>query len=164
MTQVVSMRLHEPQMGRLRRLARRLGRTPSETSALLVEEALRRAEFGMIDFRDSSAGRQAYVQGTGLAVWEVVDVAHAYDGNVERTAAHLHWPVVRVRAAVSYAEGFPEEIAAAREDNAAYDAAAVSRLLPGATVFSVDAPHGRLRGKRGTRPAVKATPKRAPRR
>lgn len=137
MTRVLSMRLQEPQMGRLQRLARRLGRTPSETGALLLEEALRRAEFGMIDFRDSPAGRQAYVQGTGLAVWETVEIVQSYAGDTDRAAAHLHWPVARVRAALGYAEAFPEEITTARADNAAYDALAVSRMLPGTTVFSV---------------------------
>lgn len=117
MSHVVSMRLRDDQMERLRRLARRMGRTPSETSALLLEESLREAEFAFIEFRDSPAGRQAYVTGSGLAVWEVVMVARSYNGDVARTAAHLVWPPVKVRAALNYAEAFPEEITAALEDN-----------------------------------------------
>jgi len=74
-SQVVSMRLKEAQMERLRRAARRLGLTPSETSARLVEEALRRNDFAFLDFRDSPVGRQACLQGSSLAVWEVVLVA-----------------------------------------------------------------------------------------
>jgi len=136
MSLVVSMRLKEPQMNRLRRLARRLGRTPSETGALLIEEAMRQAEFGQIVFRDSSAGRQTYLQGSSLAVWEVIDVARHYDMDALRTAGHLHWPVERVTAALNYAEAFPEEIEMAREDNVSYDADSVSRLLPQTIPFS----------------------------
>jgi hypothetical protein len=33
---------------------------------------LRRSEFAFVDFRDSPAGRQAYPQGSTLAVWAVL--------------------------------------------------------------------------------------------
>src|SRR4051812_23290536 len=78
LSRVISMRFQDNQVERLGRLARRLGRTPSEASVLLVEEALREEEFGYIDFRNSPGGRQAYVKGTTLAVWEVVQVAASY--------------------------------------------------------------------------------------
>lgn len=137
MSQVVSIRFQNEQVQRLQRLARRLGRTPSETGALLVEEALRRAEFGHIDFRDSPVGRQAYVQGSSLAVWEVVRLAQSYNLDAERTAAHLGWPRLRVQAALGYAAAFPQEIEAAIADNAAYDFEALSRMLPQAQRFVV---------------------------
>ena len=60
---VVSLRLPPDEANRLRQLARRLGRTAIEVGAELVGESLRRSEFAFIDFRDSAAGRQAYVQG-----------------------------------------------------------------------------------------------------
>lgn len=135
MSHVVSLRFQKEQMTRLRRLSRRLGRKPSETGALLVEEGLRRAEFGHIDFRDSPAGRQAYVQNTSLAVWEVIMVARAYQMDPKRTARHLGWPLPRVQAAFKYAEAFPEEIEAALEDNAAYGFEGISRMLAQATEF-----------------------------
>ena len=55
-TSVVSMRMEESQEERLEKMARRLGRSPSETSALLVEEGLRRSEFAFVDFRDTPVG------------------------------------------------------------------------------------------------------------
>src|SRR5262249_32313289 len=88
---------------RLERLADRLGRPPAEVGELLIEEGLRQAEFPYIDFRDSPGGRQAYVRGSGLAVWEVIMVAQAYGMNVARTADHFQWPDVRVQGAVDYA-------------------------------------------------------------
>jgi hypothetical protein len=64
---VISMRLPAASGKRLRRMAQRHGWTPSDASARLVEEGLRRSEFAFIDFRDSSVGRQAYIQGSSLA-------------------------------------------------------------------------------------------------
>ena len=92
MSTVISMRFGEDQIERLGRLARQIGKTPSETSALLVEEALRENEFGHIEFRNSSVRRQAYLQGTRLAVWQVVSIARSSGGDVEKTADHLSWP------------------------------------------------------------------------
>lgn len=139
MTHVVSMRLRGEQLERLQRIARRMGRTQSETSALLVEEGLRRAEFALVDFRDSPVGRQAYVQGSTLAVWEVVMVAQEHALDEEATARSLGWPAARVRAALNYAAAFPDEIAMAIADTDAVDAASLGRAVPAAVVFDVDA-------------------------
>ena len=137
MSQVVSLRLREAQMERLRRVGRRINRTPSEAAALLLEEALRTAEFAAIQFRDSAAGRQAYIQGSSLAVWEVVSLARSYGGDVTRTAEHLGWPESRVRAALNYAAAYPDEIEAAIQDNAvSYEE--LARLLPGLERLEVE--------------------------
>ncbi|HEY9869781.1 MAG TPA: hypothetical protein V6D08_11495 [Candidatus Obscuribacterales bacterium] len=122
-------------MERLQRVARRLGRSTSETGVLLLEEGLRRAEFAYIDFRDSPVGRQAYVQGSTLAVWELVMIARAYEMDVARTSEHLQWPEFRTRAALNYAAAFPDEIELALQDNRAYDLTAVQRLLPHTELF-----------------------------
>ena len=143
MSRVVSLRLRDEQMERMQRLARRLNRSVGETSALLLEEALRMAEFAFIQFRDSIVGRQAYVQGTGLAVWEVVFVARSNGMDVARAAAHLEWPENKVQAALNYAAAYPDEIQAALEDNDK-DFDELARMLPGLRRFSVgdtDSPH-----------------------
>jgi uncharacterized protein (DUF433 family) len=116
-SKVVSLRLRPEQWERLQRMARWLGRTPSEASVLLLEEALRAAEFGFIQFRNSPAGRQAYVLGTSLAVWEVAFLARFFGGDADRLATHLGWPPVKVKAALAYAEAYPEEVEAAIADN-----------------------------------------------
>ncbi len=91
------------------RLAARLGHKPAQLGARLIEEGLRRRDFPQIDLRDTPAGRVAYLSGTRLAVYWVVqqvrggvrlgDFARKYDV-----------PAARVRAALAYAEAFPEEI------------------------------------------------------
>lgn len=94
MSRVVSLRLQDDQIERLQRAARRLGRPPSEAAALLLEESLRRCEYPFVEFRESPAGRQAYLQGTRLAVWHVAALAREYEGDVSKTAAYLQIPEV----------------------------------------------------------------------
>jgi uncharacterized protein (DUF433 family) len=127
---VISMRLPAESGKRLKRMARRHGWTASDASARLVEEGLRRSEFAYIDFRDSAAGRQACVQGSSLAVWEVAMLLRDYDGKVEALARHLEWPQHLAQAAVNYIEAFPEEIAEQLAEFDAIDFAALKRILP----------------------------------
>ena len=73
-----------------------------------------------------------------MAVWEVIMVARGYDMDPARTAEHLGWPVLRVRAALRYAESYPEEIEQAIADNESYGFDEVARMLPGTEVFVAD--------------------------
>lgn len=127
---VLSMRLPEESGRRLKRIANRHGWTPSDASARLVEEGLRRSEFAFLDFRDSPVGRQAYIQGSTLAVWEVIFLLRSYGANIALTAKHLAWPEAKVRAAANYAEAFPREINGAIEENAEADLQSLKRMLP----------------------------------
>ena len=136
-SKVLSMRIQEDQDERLKRMARKLGHSPAETGALLIEEGLRRSEFAFIDFRDTTAGRQAYLQGTRLTVWIVVQIARGYGGDAEKTAKHLERSPLQVQAALNYAKAFPEEIEAAIKDNEACDFESLSRMLPQAWLFEV---------------------------
>src|SRR6266436_8440802 len=95
---VISMRLPAESGKRLKRMANRHGWTPSDASARLVEEGLRRSEFAFIDFRDSPAGRQAYIQGSTLAVWEVMLLVKGYRADVSAVGRHLKWPEAKVQA------------------------------------------------------------------
>jgi len=132
---VISMRLPAESGLRLKRMARRHGWTASDASARLVEEGLRRADFAFIDFRDSAAGRQACIQGSTLAVWEIILLLRSHKGNAEAVARHLKWPRMKVRAAIHYAEAFREEIDAAIADNDATDFESLKRMLPQAEEF-----------------------------
>jgi hypothetical protein len=132
---VISMRLPSASGKRLKRMANRHGWTASDASARLVEEGLRRSEFAFIDFRDSAAGRQACLQGSTLAVWEVMLLVDTYRKNVSAAARHLKWPEAKVQAAVNYAAAFPQEIGDALADNSAIDFETLRRMLPQAIEF-----------------------------
>ena len=140
---VISMRLPADSSNRLKRMANRHGWTPSDASARLVEEGLRRSDFAFVDFRESPAGRQAYIQGSTLSVWEVMLLVQSYKANVSAVARHLKWPEAKVQAAINYAKAYPEEIESALSENAATDFEALKRMLPQATeLVSRGAPKG----------------------
>jgi hypothetical protein len=133
---VISMRLPAESGNRLKRMANRHGWTASDASARLVEEGLRRSEFAFVDFRDSAAGRQAYIQASSLAVWEILLIVRSHNNDVAAAAAHLRWPEAKVQAAVNYAKAFPEEIGAALAENEALGFEELKRMLPQAVEFN----------------------------
>lgn len=136
-TRVMSIRLQENQVARLNRLARRQRRRPSESLAMILEEALRASEFPLVQFRDTVLGREAYVSGTSTAVWEIAWLAQHYEGDADRVASYLEWPAIKVKAALAYAARYADEMADALTDmnQSAED---LSRLVPGLHVFPVD--------------------------
>ncbi|MFM7787948.1 MAG: transcriptional regulator, partial [Microcystis panniformis] len=93
-----------------KQLARQLGKTPSETSAILIEESLRESEFPYIEFRQSPLGRQPYLKNSSLALWEVMQIAQSYALDEQKTAAHFHRPCEWVRSALLYAEAYQSEV------------------------------------------------------
>lgn len=144
MSHVVSMRLQDEQLARLKRYARTLGKTPGETSALLVEEHLREIEYAFIEFRHSTLGRQAYLKGSRLTVWWVVQVAKTYfEMDPQKTAGHFQKPVAWVKAALNYYAAFPQEIDQAIQDHSSADFQTLQRALPNAQTITIsleDAP------------------------
>lgn len=134
---VISMRLPAESGKRLKRMARRHGWTASDASARLVEEGLRRSEFAFIDFRDSPLGRQAFLQGSSMAVWEVELLLRSYGNDAAAVARHLEWPEAKVRAVVNYVEAFRSEIDEALAENDSADLAAIQRMVPQAEEFAV---------------------------
>ena len=145
---VVSMRLPVESGRRLKRLARRYGWTASDASARLVEEGLRRSEFAFIDFRDSAAGRQACIQGTSLAVWEVILLLRSYRADTAAVAKHLNWPKAKVEAALQYAAAYDDEIATAVSEQDEIGLTDLRRMLPQTTEFAA--------GKKAKHPRVQA--------
>ena len=130
MSKVVSTRLSAETEARLQRLARRLGKTLSETGAMLIEESLRQSEFAYIEFRDSPVGRQAYMKNSNLAVWQVIMLAGELNDDLNAIAKHLQKSTTWVQAAFNYQEAYPNEINLAIEDDLAIDYTSIKRLLP----------------------------------
>ena len=110
-TVVMTLRLPAPVAKGVERLAARFGHKPAQLGARLVEEGLRRRDFPQIDLRETSAGRVAYVSGTRFAVYWLARQLRG-EMSAEEFADAYGLPVERVRAALAYAEAFPEEIEA----------------------------------------------------
>jgi len=136
MSKVVSTRLQDSTFERLNRVARVWDKTPSDTVATLVEESLREIEFALIEFRSSPLGRQAYMKGSSLAVWEVIQIARDYDMDIPKVTDHFERAADWVKAAFNYAEAYPEEIDFAIQDAEAVTFLALKRMLPNIETFS----------------------------
>jgi hypothetical protein len=130
MSQVISTRLPDRTAERLKQLSRRLGKTPSETSAILIEESLRESEFPYIEFRQSPLGRQPYLKNSSLALWEVIQIAQSYALDEQKTAAHFHRPLEWVRSALLYAEAYQSEVQKAITEAQTLNETTLKRLLP----------------------------------
>jgi len=136
MSQVISLRLPDETAERLRVSARRTGRTLNEAASRSIEEWLRQEEFADIEFRSFQGERHACIKGA-LPVWQLIMVAKDYGMDAEKTAAHFHWPIHRVKAGFHYYEAYPEEIDLAIADNNAMTFDKLKRLLPQLEAISV---------------------------
>jgi hypothetical protein len=95
--------------------ARRTGRSRSALVTELAEEAAKTRLFPGIAFRGGP--RRAWVIGTGLDVWELIDLLRSYAGDDSKL--YEDHPLVaerHVRIARAYAERFPDEIEAILEE------------------------------------------------
>ncbi len=137
MSQVLSLRITDKMADRLERFARHLGNgmTRSKAGVLLLEEALREAEFAHIEFRDTILGRQAFLKGTGITVWEMIMIARGYDFDATHIAEDYRYSVNIVQTAFNYYKAYKEEIDLAIEDNN-IDLEAMKRLLPGLRIHT----------------------------
>jgi len=110
MSQTLSLSLPDELIGRIDRFAQMLGNgtTRTKASVILLDEALRETEFPGIEFRSTSVGRQPYARQTGMAIWELIAIAHEFGMDDERTAAHVQFPVEAVNVALNYYDNYQE--------------------------------------------------------
>ena len=113
-TVVQSCRIDSNHAALLLRQAKRRHLEVSTLSSLYLKEKALEEEFPGIGFRDFIGGREAYVLGHRVAVWEVVDV-HREAKSIARTADHFGWPDYLVKCALAYAKEFPDETSAQRK-------------------------------------------------
>lgn len=140
MSHVVSIRLKDDQLVRLKRFARRAGKTQSEMGAQFIEEAMREAEFAFIEFRNNAVGREAYMKGSRVQVWMVIVIAKGHGMSLERTAEYFNRPEEWVQAAFNYYRAFPQQIDDAIADYESITFEDLQRKLPGIrrTEISID--------------------------
>src|SRR5919201_6039419 len=82
--------------------ARAARTSKSDLVARYVIEKSLETEFPGISFRTTLSGREAYLTGRRVAVWEVLDVYNELK-SVQKTADHFRWPQVLVKRALAYA-------------------------------------------------------------
>lgn len=95
---------------------RHSGRSRSVIVEELAEEAAKARLHPGIAFRGRP--RRAWVIGSGLDVWEIVELLRSYDGDEEQLrASHPLLDERHLRTARAYAERFPDEIESLLEEN-----------------------------------------------
>jgi len=96
--------------------ARRTHRSKSAVVELLAEEAVRTRRFAGIGFRGEDAARRPWVIGSGLDVWEIVQMVEDF-GSIERLPEETQLTERQVRLALAYRESYPDEVAEAIAQN-----------------------------------------------
>lgn len=96
--------------------ASRTGRSKGAVVEALAEEALRMRLFPGVAFRGTDWERRAWVIGTALDVWQIVD-AYRDIGSLERMADGGSANERQIKLALDYYERFPDEIDAAIDEN-----------------------------------------------
>lgn len=104
----LSMRPTKRTLERLRERARLLGERHTTLAERYVEEGVLMDEHPNVHFIDGAMGRRPAVAGTGLDVWEIVEVARHNGGSVADTAAYLEVDPRLVESALRY-YGFNRE-------------------------------------------------------
>lgn len=96
--------------------ARRTKRAKGAVVEALTEEALRMRRFPGIAFRGDDARRRPWVIGTGLDVWEVIQMLEDF-GSAQKLVRETQLTERQVRLAEAYHRSYPEEIDAAIAEN-----------------------------------------------
>jgi uncharacterized protein (DUF433 family) len=96
--------------------ARRTRRSKSAVVEALTEEAVRTRRFAGLGFRGEDAARRPWVIGSGLDVWEIVQMLEDF-GSLEPVVEETQLSERQVRLALAYREAYPEEIAQAISQN-----------------------------------------------
>jgi hypothetical protein len=111
-----TIRLSEEVGGWLERENRRTKLPKSALLEALAEESIRTRRFPGIGFRGPEHSRRAWVIGTGLDVWELVEL-HKGKGR-QRLLSEHNATERHLDLALSYYEAYPREINEAIEENA----------------------------------------------
>ncbi|HUO71251.1 MAG TPA: hypothetical protein VMU39_10775 [Solirubrobacteraceae bacterium] len=96
--------------------ARRTRRSKSAIVEALTEEATRTRRFAGLGFRGDDARRRPWVIGSGLDVWEIVQMVEDYS-SVEQLIANTQLTERQVTLALAYRDSYPGEIAEAIAEN-----------------------------------------------
>lgn len=90
--------------------ARRTRRSKSAIVEALTEEAARARRFAGIAFRGDDVRRRPWVIGSGLDVWEILQMVEEY-GSVEQLVTESQLSELQVRIALAYRESYSDEVA-----------------------------------------------------
>lgn len=112
----ISVRLSKALEDQIDQEARRTGRSRSAVLEALAGEALRTRQFPGIAFRGADWERRAWVIGTALDVWQIVEASRDV-GSVTKLAEGGAASERQIELAIAYAQRYGEEVERAIADN-----------------------------------------------
>lgn len=113
-----TLRLRQNLRFEIDQIAKRSRRSFSEVAQGLMDEALRMRKSPGVYFADEPAGREAKIAGTGLAIWEVVNVYKAV--SKDERLLQTQFPSLtkaQIKAALLYYYNYSDEIEMLIDDN-----------------------------------------------
>lgn len=105
-----SLRLSEETDRLVTAEAKRTKRSKGNVVETLAEEALKARLVPGIAFRGDDYNRRAWLMGTSLDVWQVVEAYKDFSESFDRAIAETDLTERELRTALSYYERFPQEI------------------------------------------------------
>jgi hypothetical protein len=111
-----SVRFTRPTDRMVEEEARRTRRSKSAIVESLTDEAIRMRRFAGISFRGEDAARRPWVIGSGLDIWEIIQMLDDCS-SIEHLTEETHLTAPQIRLAVVYRDNYPEEIAEAIAQN-----------------------------------------------
>jgi uncharacterized protein (DUF433 family) len=105
-----SLRLSEQTDRLITAEAKRTKRSKGSVVESLAEEALKARLIPGIAFRGDDYDRRAWLIGTSLDVWQVVEAYQDFENSFERMEAETDLSERELRTALRYYERFPEEV------------------------------------------------------
>jgi uncharacterized protein (DUF433 family) len=111
-----SVRFTHPTDRMVEEEARRTRRSKSAIVESLTDEAIRIRRFAGIGFRGEDAARRPWIIGSGLDVWEIIQMLDDV-GSYERLTDETQLTERQVRLAIAYHDSYPDEIADAIAQN-----------------------------------------------
>jgi len=109
--ETVSVTIPKAQLAEAARLAAESRRDPQAVLEELVEESIRMRRVPGIVFADGATGRRARIAGTGLEVFEIIDIYKQKRRDWKGLKEWFDWlDASQLRAALEYYAEFPGEI------------------------------------------------------
>jgi hypothetical protein len=117
MTAPLSLRLNDNALQCLFFEASLEGIPPRTLAQRLIDEGLRMQRHPRVGFMNGATGRRAYLLGTGVDIWELIDILKACGGDVDEAMEYTGRSRPDMDAAIAYYGAYPDEIDARVEAN-----------------------------------------------
>ncbi len=113
----LSIRLNDEALQCLFFEAQLEGIPPRTLAQRLIDEGLRMQRHPRVGFMNGVTGRRAYLLGTGVDLWELIDVLKASGGDLAETMEYTGRSKADFDVAIAYYGAYPNEIDARIEAN-----------------------------------------------